>query len=109
MTFDEYQKFSRGTAVYPEIGNNFVYPVLGLCGESGEVAEKIKKVLRDKFGKINKRDKIEIEKELGDVLWYLSNICSELSLSFDSVARKNLRKLLSRKKRNKLRGKGDNR
>jgi len=109
MTFDEYQKESRKTAKYPNIGNNFVYPTLGLCGESGEVAEKIKKVLRDKNGVMDEATKTEITKELGDVLWYLTQIASELGLPLENVAAENIKKLFSRLERGKLNGSGDNR
>jgi len=109
MNFEEYQKKSRETAIYPEKDNNFVYPVLGLVGEAGEIAEKIKKVLRDSEGVINDQEKIEIKKELGDVLWYLAQIATELNLSLGGVAQANLEKLESRKQRNKLHGSGDNR
>jgi len=109
MDFDEYQKISRKTAIYPELGKNFVYPVLGLVGESGEVAEKIKKILRDKNGKIGAQEKTEIEKELGDVLWYLAQVATELDLSLEGVVRANLAKLASRQKRGELHGNGDNR
>ncbi|MBU4368882.1 nucleoside triphosphate pyrophosphohydrolase family protein [Patescibacteria group bacterium] len=109
MTFDEYQKQSRKTAKYPNIGNNFIYPTLGLSGESGEVAEKIKKVLRDKNGIIDEATRAEITKELGDVLWYLSQIASELDLPLENVASENIKKLFSRLDRGKLGGSGDNR
>ncbi len=109
MTFDEYQKQSRKTAKYPNIGNNFVYPTLGLAGESGEVAEKIKKVLRDKNGVIDEATRAEITKELGDVLWYLAQIASELGLPLENVASENIKKLFSRKERGKLGGSGDSR
>jgi len=109
MNFKEYQKKSKKTAIYPNIGNNFIYPTLGLVGEAGEVAEKIKKVLRDNKGQLSQEKRKELNKELGDVLWYLAQLCSELDLSFDKVAQTNLNKLLSRKKRNKLHGSGDNR
>ena len=82
---------------------------MGLAGETGEIAEKIKKVIRDKGGKINLRDKKELSKELGDVLWYLANLATELGLSLEEIARDNLAKTSSRKKRNRLHGKGDNR
>lgn len=68
MDFDQYQIHSRKTAHYPNIGANFVYPTLGLAGEAGEVAEKIKKVIRDRDGVIDEAKKAEIAKELGDVL-----------------------------------------
>ena len=72
MDFRDYQKLSRKTAIYPQKGKNFIYPTLGLVGEAGEVAEKIKKVLRDNQGIIDQPRKEEIAKELGDVLWYLA-------------------------------------
>jgi len=109
MDFNEYQKKSRKTAIYPKIGKNFIYPTLGLAGEAGEVAEKIKKILRDHNGKMNVGHKQEINKELGDVLWYVSQIASELNLNLSQVAENNLEKLFSRYKRNKLKGSGDNR
>ena len=109
MDFEEYQKRSRKTAIYPNKGNNFVYPVLGLVGESGEVAEKIKKVLRDNGGIVDETRKEEIKKELGDVLWYLAQIATELDISLNEVARLNVEKLESRMERNKLHGSGDNR
>lgn len=109
MNFEEYQKKSRKTAKYPDAGNNFIYPTLGLSGESGEVAEKIKKVLRDKEGKIDDGCRAEIEKELGDVLWYVSQLATELGLSLDNIAEKNIEKLYSRMDRGKLKGSGDNR
>ena len=109
MDFDSYQRKSRKTAIYPNKGKNFVYPTLGLAGESGEVAEKIKKLIRDKKGKISAPDKQELAKELGDVLWYLANLATEFGLSLEQIAQKNLIKLNSRKRRNQLHGQGDNR
>ena len=109
MTFEEYQKLSKETAIYPNKGSNFIYPTLGLAGEAGEVAEKIKKVIRDDEGLINDLKKKEISKELGDVLWYVSQIATELNLSLQDIALGNLQKLRSRQKRNKLSGDGDNR
>jgi len=109
MTFEEYQKLSRETAFYPDKDKNFVYPTLGLAGEAGEVAEKIKKVLRDKNGIIDQQTKEEIQKELGDVLWYCAQIATELGLSLDQVATLNIEKLFSRKERGMLHGNGDNR
>lgn len=109
MDFKEYQIKSRQTALYPDVGKNFIYPTLGLCGETGEVAEKIKKVLRDKGGKLDDETKTEIQKELGDILWYLAQIATELELDFDQIASKNIEKLFSRKERGVLHGNGDNR
>ena len=95
--------------MYPDIGSNFVYPTLGLVGESGEVAEKIKKVIRDKRSIVDESTTLEIKKELGDVLWYLSQLATELNLSLDEIADENLQKLSSRLERNKIHGEGDNR
>ncbi len=109
MTFEEYQKKSRQTAKYPDAGNNFIYPTLGLCGEAGEVAEKIKKIIRDDDGKITEEKRDLLKKELGDVLWYVSQISTELNLSLEEVAGENLKKLFSRLERGKISGSGDNR
>ena len=109
MTFEEYQKESRKTALYPNKDSNFIYPVLWLCGESGEIAEKIKKVIRDEGGIVSEHKKEEIKKELGDVLWYISQIATELRLSLDAIAKANIEKLQSRLERNKISGSGDNR
>lgn len=109
MNFEEYQKFSRETAMYPDKDKNFVYPTLGLAGESGEVAEKIKKIIRDDRGIPSQEKKEELKKELGDVLWYISQIATELGLSLDEVASLNIEKLRSRKERNMISGSGDNR
>ena len=109
MTFEEYQIESRKTAVYPDQGSNYIYPVLGLAGETGEVSEKIKKVIRDDGGVITDEKKQDIKKELGDVLWYIAQLCSELGLSMDEVAKGNLEKLFSRKDRGVIQGSGDDR
>ncbi|PIR93676.1 hypothetical protein COT97_05385 [Candidatus Falkowbacteria bacterium CG10_big_fil_rev_8_21_14_0_10_39_11] len=109
MTFDDYQKIFRQTAIYPNKGNNYIYPVLGLAGETGEVADKIKKIIRDQGGVINSDNKEEIKKELGDILWYLAQLSTELNISFNDVALANLQKLYSRLKRDRLGGSGDNR
>ncbi|MFH1838283.1 MAG: nucleoside triphosphate pyrophosphohydrolase family protein [Candidatus Kuenenbacteria bacterium] len=99
----------KKTAIYPQKDNNFIYPTLGLVGEAGEVAEKIKKILRDKNGKIDKQDKEELTKELGDVLWYLSQLAVELKIPLEKIVSLNIKKLKSRLKRNTVRGSGDNR
>jgi NTP pyrophosphatase (non-canonical NTP hydrolase) len=109
MELEEYQLKAKKTALYPDNGSNFIYPTLGLVGESGEVADKIKKVIRDKNGVIDENTKLEIMKELGDVLWYLSQLASELDLSLEKIASENLQKLYSRLERNKIHGEGDNR
>jgi NTP pyrophosphatase (non-canonical NTP hydrolase) len=109
MDFDTYQKLSRKTAIYPNIGNNFVYPTLGIADEAGEVTGKIKKAIRDDGGIITKEKKEEVLKELGDVLWYIAQLSTELNISLSKVARENLKKLKSRAKRGKIGGSGDNR
>jgi NTP pyrophosphatase (non-canonical NTP hydrolase) len=109
MTFEEYQIKARQTAIYPNKDNNFIYPTLGLVGEAGEVAEKMKKVLRDNDGVISEEKREEITKELGDVLWYIANLSKELNVSLEDVAQKNIEKLQSRQQRNELHGSGDNR
>lgn len=109
MEFNQYQEKSRKTAIYPDKGKNYIYPTLGLAGESGEVAEKIKKVIRDKGGVIDDETREMIKKELGDVLWYVSQIASELNLSLDEIAEGNIEKLYSRLERGKIGGSGDNR
>lgn len=109
MDFQEYQKKSRETAIYPSVGKSFVYPTMGLAGEAGEVSEKIKKLFRDKNGIADEDTKRELQKELGDVLWYLSQIATEFELSLNEIAEKNIEKLFSRKERGTLHGNGDNR
>jgi NTP pyrophosphatase (non-canonical NTP hydrolase) len=109
MDFKEYQQASRKTVIYPNPGSNIVYPALGLCGETGEVAEKIKKVIRDGDGVVSDEKKEELKKELGDVLWYVEQLSSELKLDLDDVAQSNIDKLYSRMDRGVLKGDGDNR
>jgi NTP pyrophosphatase (non-canonical NTP hydrolase) len=106
---DEYQAAARSTAIYPSIGSNYVYPVLGLSGEAGEVAEKFKKLIRDKDGVVTPEFQEEIKKELGDVLWYVANVAAEVGLSMSDIADTNIQKLLSRQQRGVLQGNGDNR
>ncbi|MBQ3470001.1 nucleoside triphosphate pyrophosphohydrolase family protein [Candidatus Saccharibacteria bacterium] len=83
--------------------------VLGLSGEAGEVADKFKKIIRDKGGDLSVEDKEAVVKELGDVLWYIAGISRYLDTPLSEVARKNLEKLYSRLDRNKIAGDGDNR
>lgn len=109
MDFNEYQNKARETAMYPDVGNNFVYPTLGLAGEAGEVAEKIKKVIRNDGGVISDEKRMEIKKELGDVLWYVAQLSTELGLALGDVAQGNLDKLASRKERGVINSQGDNR
>jgi NTP pyrophosphatase (non-canonical NTP hydrolase) len=109
MNFTEYQTQSRKTAKYPAIGHPVIYPTLGLTNEAGEVAGKIKKIFRDKDGVIGADERAALKGELGDVLWYLAQVCTELDLSLEDVAGHNLEKLFSRLERGKIGGDGDNR
>ena len=107
--FDLYQDAAEDTAVYPDQGNNIYYPTLGLAGETGEICEKIKKIMRDNGGEVTQEQKEGLVKELGDVLWYLATLATELNVSLASVAEHNLEKLQDRKERGVLGGSGDNR
>lgn len=109
MKFSEYQELARRTAIYPNLGHNVDYPTLGLCNEAGEVAGQIKKLHRDDGGKLTPERLVKLKKELGDVLWYMAALCSELDLSLEAVAVANIEKLRSRQDRGKLGGDGDNR
>jgi NTP pyrophosphatase (non-canonical NTP hydrolase) len=109
MNFNEYQERSRKTAKYPPIGHGVIYPTLGLTNEAGEVAGKVKKIFRDKGGVIGDEERKALKSELGDVLWYLAQVCTELEISLDEVAEGNIEKLVSRLERGKIGGDGDNR
>ena len=108
MNFDEYQVKAIATAIYPE-KYTIVYPTLGLVGEAGEVAEKVKKIIRDYNAEYHSGFKKEIAKELGDVLWYVANLADDLDFSLSEIAQMNLDKLTSRKERGTLKGSGDDR
>ena len=114
LTFNDYQKQAITTDKFGGGRHDasdpaFMAKVLGLCGEAGEVAEKFKKIIRDKDGKLDAEDKVEIAKELGDVLWYNAIIANYLDIEFADIAQANLKTLASRKNRGKISGSGDNR
>ncbi len=109
MTLDDYQTKSRKTAVYPDLGKNIIYPTLGFVGEAGELADKVKKIFRDDGGKIRPEIKEAITNEIGDVLWYMAQLCTELNIKMSQVVDKNLVKLQGRLKRNTIHGSGDER
>src|SRR5579884_3723796 len=110
MTFDEYQKQALTTVITSDDAfKDTLHWVLGINGEAGEVAEKIKKIIRDKGGKLTDEDRKELAKEIGDVLWYLAVFAHDLGYSFDTIAAANLTKLQGRKSRGTLSGSGDNR
>ena len=116
MTINEYQEAALTTAVYPE-QFRVIYPALGMNGEAGEVADKVKKVIRDTVlltdaegAIVLSHDKrIELAKEIGDVLWYCATLSYDLGFKLDDVAQMNINKLKSRQERGKLSGSGDNR
>ena len=104
MNFNEYQEFVKTMKVYPE-KHAIVYPTLGMQGESGEVAEKVKKWLRGD----RELDKAELAKEVGDVMWYIASLADDLGYTLQDVVDMNIEKLSSRKDRGVLKGNGDNR
>ena len=108
MELDEYQRRSRRTAQYPREAS-LAYPALGLAGEAGEVAEHAKKAIRDDRGEVSDERREAMAKELGDVLWYVAQLASELGLELGQIAEANLEKLLSRQRRGVLSGSGDER
>lgn len=107
MKVNEYQTAALTTAVYPE-DKRIIYPALGMCGEAGEVADKVKKVIRDNAQDFTTEKKLEIAKEIGDVLWYCAVLSHDLGFTLEEVAQMNIDKLQSRKERGKLGGSGDN-
>lgn len=110
LDFDSYQERAFRLARYPGAGNgNIMYPALGLAGETGEVCEKIKKIIRDQGGIANLDTKLALRKELGDVFWYVSALARELGFTLSEVAIENIAKLEDRRDRGVLPGSGDNR
>jgi NTP pyrophosphatase (non-canonical NTP hydrolase) len=119
MLSNEYQRQALETAIYPNQGSNFLYPTLGLVGEAGEVAEKVKKIIRDGNSPnpsimgnshfLDETTKEEIAKELSDVCWYIAVLANELGYSLGEIMEMNLFKLRSRQERGVLGGSGDNR
>ena len=106
QTFSEYQEFVASMKAYPE-RYGIIYPALGLCGEAGEIAEKVKKWLRgDEWSGL---DKAALLKELGDPLWYITSLAADLGYTLQDVVDVNVEKLSSRKNRGVLKGSGDDR
>jgi NTP pyrophosphatase (non-canonical NTP hydrolase) len=108
VELSEYQRLSRSTAKYPR-HEALTYPALGLAGEAGEFADHAKKVIRDDGGEVTPQRREAMAKELGDVLWYVAQLASELGLELEQVAQENLDKLRSRMDRGVLSGSGDDR
>ena len=106
MIMDSYQRVARKTVIYPR-KQKIIYPALGLAGEAGEVCEKVKKYLRQDYDLDELKEKVEDES--GDVLWYIANLATDLGLSLDNLAAKNLVKLHDRQNRNVIQGEGDDR
>ena len=109
IDINAYQVAARRTAAYPDVGGNPVYPTLGLSGEAGEVADKVKKVLRDRGGVFDDPTREAIKLELRDVLWYVAQLSSELGYDLEEVATANIDKLSSRAARGYIGGSGDQR
>ena len=116
MDFNLYQKEAHKTASYPygTIGKeahavDYIYPALGLAEEAGEVAGKFAKTVRDNGGIIDAESREDIIKELGDVCWFVAELCTVLNIDLEDVMQKNLDKLASRKNRGVIHGEGDNR
>jgi NTP pyrophosphatase (non-canonical NTP hydrolase) len=103
MNMNDYQRQAATTAIYPA-SVQILYPTLGLAGEAGEVANKVKKIIRD-----GKLDKEAIGSEIGDCLWYIAAICKDLGLKMEDVAQANLDKLRQRQEKGTLSGSGDTR
>lgn len=108
MELNEYQRAAQSTAIYPNDGS-ISYLALAICGEAGELADKVKKVLRDKNGQFYMPDLTAIALELGDVLWYVANLAKVLGYDLSDIATLNLEKIKSRVERGTLHGSGDNR
>lgn len=116
MDFDEYQEFTTTTDRHVSLtsagqlkAEDLVISALGVNGEAGEVAEKVKKLMRDNGGIVDDADRTAVALELGDVLWYVATMATKLGLPFSDVARLNIAKLTSRRERGTLHGSGDNR
>jgi len=106
MDFKTYQTKANSTAIY-DAKFSILYPTLGLAGEAGEVAEKVKKIIRDNKQIVDEKE--DIAKELGDVLWYIAAIGRDIGYSLEVIAEMNIEKLSDRKERGKIKGEGDNR
>lgn len=107
MNFREYQGEAAKTAIYPSRGKNLTYVTLGLVGEAGEIANKVKKILRDDNSNITCERAEQLYDEIGDVLWYVAMLADELSFNLDSIAIDNINKLQSRQEKGTLKGSGD--
>ena len=105
---DMYQQVAKSTAIYPR-EQAIIYPTLGLTGEAGEVANKVKKIIRDDGNKINEGLVQEISAEIGDCLWYISVLADDIGIKLSDIANANLVKLANRKEKGTIHGSGDKR
>ena len=108
MDFNSYQRMAKTTAIYPAT-HKILYPALGLAGEAGEVANKVKKLVRDGTSSLPKEWKEQIGSEIGDVLWYCAVLADDLGISLGKIASENETKLQNRKKKGTISGSGDTR
>lgn len=106
--FRSYQLSASSTAIYPD-NYKILYPALGLAGEAGEVANKVKKIVRDGPENMPKDWRDQLASEIGDVLWYCAALATDLNLSLATIASQNEAKLRRRKEADTLGGSGDNR
>lgn len=110
LSFEEYQKLAWSVALYKNRGKNLSYVTIGMAGECGEFADKVKKHLRDdEEGELSAERRLALIAELGDLLWYVAAACSELNVPMEEVARMNIDKLFRRKEKGTLQGSGDHR
>ena len=105
---DMYQKVALTTAIYPR-EQAIIYPTLGLTGEAGEVANKVKKIIRDGSDSKDERLVSEIKSEIGDCLWYIAVLASDFDIKLSDIASANLEKLEKRKEKGTIHGSGDDR
>ena len=105
---DMYQKVALTTAIYPR-EQAIIYPTLGLTGEAGEVANKVKKIIRDGSDSTNEKLVSEIKSEIGDCLWYIAVLANDFDIKLSDIASTNIEKLALRKQNNTIHGSGDNR
>jgi NTP pyrophosphatase (non-canonical NTP hydrolase) len=119
IMMNDYQTAAMRTAMYPSplmpqadrawLSVSWVYPALKLAGETGEVSEKLGKILRDQHGVMTEDQRVQLKLELGDVLWYIAALARDLGWTLDEVAVANINKLASRAARGVIQGSGDNR
>ena len=108
MDFNSYQRVAKTTAIYPAT-HKILYPALGLAGEAGEVANKVKKVVRDGTSSLPEDWKEQLGSEIGDVLWYCAVLADDLGISLGRIAAQNEKKLAQRKQKGTIGGSGDTR